>query len=61
VFIRYSQDTFATAYGYVPCFSSGQANFALSMFQNGNKVEKVAKNSVMSLKNSIMGSILGGL
>ncbi len=42
VFILYSQDTFATTYGYVPCLALGQANFALSTFQNGNKTAKTS-------------------
>ena len=40
VFILYSQDTFATTYGYVLCLPIGQANFALFQFQNGNKPKK---------------------
>ena len=40
VFILYSQDTFAIAYGYVLCLAIGQANFALFTFQNGNKIRK---------------------
>ena len=40
VFILYSQDTFATTYGYVLCLPNGQANFALFQFQNGNKPKK---------------------
>ena len=41
VFILYSQDTFATTYGYVLCLPIGQANFALFQFQNGNKQKKI--------------------
>lgn len=45
VFILYSQDTFATTYGYVLCLPIGQANFALFQFQNGNKLKKKRPNS----------------
>ena len=51
VFILYSQDTFATTYGYVLCLPNGQANFALFQFQNGNKPKKLPNSYAFAVSN----------
>ena len=51
VFILYSQDTFATTYGYVLCLPIGQANFALFQFRNGNKQKKQPNSYAFAVSN----------